>query len=859
MEFVPRHLHAGISAQANLDIKERTMRGGISLGVVLVLSVAIAILGLAGGPANAAARYWDGGTTDIVTNGDGASDGGAGTWDTTILNWDQGAEPHAAWVNANNDTAVFGGAAGTVTLAEPISVGGLQFSAAGYTITGDTLNFAAANTITAGATATIESGITGSPAVSIAGGALTFAPTSAGVTLDTVSMQSATTITLGGTTTGNSLAYIPKVNQNTTVNKDGTGTWTVGGAGFLETVYGGNININAGELIANGTLWTTYGHITLNSGATLHYNTAKAIKPRSGAGNEWRINGGALDNTSGAAITASTYNPAMQWNGDFSFIGSNGSAGDLYLGIGGVTLTGTRTVTVQNAATTLTVGSVITGTGHGLTKAGDGTLLLTGDNTYTGDTTVEGGTLSITKAYLDDASDVFVSAGGLLNLNFTGADMIHEFTTGGTILPGGIWGAPYSDAPFTSPYLTGAGWLKVLSGTRCWDGGTTYIGSDGDGLSDGNSGTWSTVISNWDQGPGAAHTPWNNAKSDTAIFGGAAGTVTLAEDITVGGLIFKDVDLYTIDGDGSYSLNFGGGANMIAIDKDTIITAGITGSPTVDVTNIARRQTDVTLAPTGSVTMTLGTIACHRNQYQHAGNVVVRLSGTSVGNTVSEITCPPGPVNELVFYKQGSGTWTLGNLDMAAVGGNAQIYIEGAGGRLIVTGTLNSNNRDVIVRNNGTLGGTGTVAKIGLKLDVQNRGTVAPGDGIGTLTSAGGAWMQDGSKYEWQFGQPGSTDILHVRDGTLDLDNFILKILDANGYAASSSDALPVFTYNVDTVTVDMDGFDNDDANNFDVTALDGVDADGVMIARHPLADRRPRRHHLPDRPVRRQVGCYPW
>ena len=82
----------------------------------------------------------------------GVSGGTAGDWDNTLgentLNWDQGAGlAHVAWVNASLNTAVFGGTAGTVTLTDPISVGGLTFlSNSGYTIAAGTegLTFGAA-------------------------------------------------------------------------------------------------------------------------------------------------------------------------------------------------------------------------------------------------------------------------------------------------------------------------------------------------------------------------------------------------------------------------------------------------------------------------------------------------------------------------------------------------------------------------------------------------------------------------------------------------------------------------------------------------------------------------------------------
>ena len=57
------------------------------------------------GSANAANRYWDGGTAAIGTNGDGASGGTTGNWGTTLTNWDQGsALAHVIWSNAANDT-----------------------------------------------------------------------------------------------------------------------------------------------------------------------------------------------------------------------------------------------------------------------------------------------------------------------------------------------------------------------------------------------------------------------------------------------------------------------------------------------------------------------------------------------------------------------------------------------------------------------------------------------------------------------------------------------------------------------------------------------------------------------------------
>jgi fibronectin-binding autotransporter adhesin len=103
--------------------------------------VAIAIMAMVSS-ASAATLYWDAspGTPD------GVSQGGTGTWDTSTAKWDDGAN-YNAWNNANNDTAVFDGTAGTVTLGAPITVGGLQFNVSGYTINSNNLTLAAGTVI----------------------------------------------------------------------------------------------------------------------------------------------------------------------------------------------------------------------------------------------------------------------------------------------------------------------------------------------------------------------------------------------------------------------------------------------------------------------------------------------------------------------------------------------------------------------------------------------------------------------------------------------------------------------------------------------------------------------------------------
>jgi hypothetical protein len=69
-----------------------------------------------------------------------AWDGGAGIWDETETNWGGGT---TAWDNFENyqDIALFDSGSGTVTVGEPIDLGGIRVTVGGYTVAESTLRF----------------------------------------------------------------------------------------------------------------------------------------------------------------------------------------------------------------------------------------------------------------------------------------------------------------------------------------------------------------------------------------------------------------------------------------------------------------------------------------------------------------------------------------------------------------------------------------------------------------------------------------------------------------------------------------------------------------------------------------------
>ena len=137
------------------------------------------------------------------------------------------------------------------------------------------------------------------------------------------------------------------------------------------------------------------------------------------------------------------------------------------------------------------IGSVISGSG-GLTKSGTGTLTITGSNTYFGDTYVSSGTLIVgngtNNSNLGTSGDVFVAAGSLLDIRNNNAiadtskltltlsglyngkinlttginETVGSLYFGSTSQVAGTWGATGSGATnISDTYFTGAGIITV--------------------------------------------------------------------------------------------------------------------------------------------------------------------------------------------------------------------------------------------------------------------------------------------------------------------------------------------------------------------------------------------------------------
>lgn len=139
-------------------------------------------------------------------------------------------------------------------------------------------------------------------------------------------------------------------------------------------------------------------------------------------------------------------------------IGSGGTTGTI--GSGGVTNHGKLVIDRSNL---LTIANIIQGTGT-LIQSGSGTTTLSASNTYTGDSRIENGGLSISQPFLHDASDVHLTTGATLHLAHLSTDTIDELFIDGFRQKSGTWGAHGSGADHETDLISGTGKLRVMTG-----------------------------------------------------------------------------------------------------------------------------------------------------------------------------------------------------------------------------------------------------------------------------------------------------------------------------------------------------------------------------------------------------------
>lgn len=284
----------------------------------------------------------------------------------------------------------------------------------------------------------------------------------------------ATTAT-GGVTSTISAQKVNLDNGNLTVDSGSTlnftgsirsGSIIKNGGGTLRLTSDGMggrpVNSQSGATVINGGTVEIYGrsadnggYTSLGTGAVTIENGGTLVSANDWAtGNEWNGgNVGTMTVNAGGTWTinaaGSTLRNGLVLNGgSVNGTGSNADWGGMYLRNTSVTAGGNAVSSISvdtalNSSTLFTVDSGsrlnYSGTLHnrigaagGVNKAGGGTLALSGNNTYTGPTTISGGTLVVNGNI--STSTTTVENGGTLGGSGTVGSLVVQ--AGGTVSPG---------------------------------------------------------------------------------------------------------------------------------------------------------------------------------------------------------------------------------------------------------------------------------------------------------------------------------------------------------------------------------------------------------------------------------------
>lgn len=489
----------------------------------------------------------------------------------------------------------------------------------------------------------------------------------AGATLqDTNSgLINTTALTVNGTFTLTANDQIATLFGSGTINLDG-GTLTLNSGAFLGVIAGisGITKVTPGTLILSGA--NTYtGTTALEDGTLLLTGSLQS--------QTINISPGALFNNASAGLSSTT---TVTDNGTL-LMGGNQTIGSLF-GNG----------TVSLGATTMTVGSgnfagdISGGGASGLIKNTTGTLILSGNNTYTGFTEVAAGSLILSGTLASPTVNIDLAA--------TLEDVNGGLVSTTVLTDNGLF---ILDADNTIATLNGSGIVNL-------NGGTLSVGN----------GVFSGPI-----------TGTNPASGITKV---TAGTLTLSGDSTYVGPTLVNGGTLVLTGTlASQTVNIAVGATLQDQNGGLSSLATVTNNGTLA---LGSDDTIAALINSGTIngvnTLTAATYLLQN------GSVINANLGTGTLTTTGTVDLNGTSAASIVNVSLGS-TFNLNGSQRLSSGANVN-----------VAGTLNVNGASQIIN---TLNGTGTV--FANAFQIQNGGTFSGQFDATAFTVAGGILIFSGA------------------------------------------------------------------------------------------------------------------
>ncbi|WP_237931260.1 autotransporter outer membrane beta-barrel domain-containing protein [Buttiauxella sp. S19-1] len=804
----------------------------------------------------------------------GQGSGGSGTWNVIDSEWFNGTVM-LPWNNLAGDSALFGGTAGTITVTNPITVQDLLFNVNGYIINGGTLSTASGTmgiNVGSGNTATVNSIIAGTGRVDINGGGIL-------VLGGTNTYSGGTTITNNSTLRVSSDSSLGAAAGLLTLgNLSSLGTLAITGGPFISTRNvalaqgGGIINVASGATATVGGVMSGTGALTLNGAGTLILTGANTnTGTTTVSSGTLQIGNGGTTGVLGSSVVTNNGTLTFNRSNSYTYAGAISGTGQLVQSGSGTTiLTGANTYsggTTINAGTLQIGGGGATGSitgnitnngllsfshnntytqagvisGSGAVQQNGGTTILSGINTYTGETQIKSGTLQV-----DSDNNLGASSS---QIHFTGGGNFlanSSFTTArNVVIDSGFnsyLGSANANAPLTlNGVVSGAGALGVYAGNVILTGANTYTGGTniwGGYLSvsnDANLGAATGSVNFINGGTlrllSDFTTSRNVVLSNNGTFETFNGTsLTLNGTISGGGWLLltsagSPGGTVYLNGTNTYTNTtyLQGGVKAIVSNaaalgsgKDVNIGNGtlvVTGSYAINRIGLNTGGVTVDVAP--NMTLTVNNDIYGSNSALRKTNTgTLVLAGTSsstsgfniaegtlqVGNGGASGSLGTGNVvnsSSLVFNRSdaysyagaisGTGTLTQNGSGSTTLSGNSTYTgtTRVAAGSLYINGNQTNATGATTVESGATLGGAGT---IGGDVTIANGGILAPGasdSAAGTLTIRRNLLLSGGSILNYNLGQSdvvgGQYNDQTVVGGNLTLDGTLNVNTTAGG------------------------------------------------------------------------------
>ncbi len=488
--------------------------------------------------------------------------------------------------------------------------------------------------------------------------------------------------------------------------KEGIGTFRIEGGGVND--YVGDTTVNTGRLRLAGAAGTTKitGDLFIGDGV--------------GATGADRVILGSANHIADTSAVTINSTGRLDLNNNNETIGSLTGAtatAQVFLGSG--------TLTVGDATST-TFAGIISETGA-LVKEGTGTLTLSGVNTFTGTTTINDGSLSIS------ADSGLGTAPGAP-------------TPGHLIFDGGTLN---NSATFTLDSNRGID-LQAGGGTFDTDFGTTLtyggvMAGTGDLTKDG-TGTLTLSGVNTYSGSTTINDGTLSISADSNL-GAAPGTATPGH-LTFDGGTLNTTATFTLDSNRGIALNAGGGT--IETDAATTLTYGgiMAGSGTFDKTGTGTLILDGVNTYTGLTTVQAGTLeVTDANALGGTGSGTVVQSGATleVSSISADMAAEPLTINGTGAGGVGSLFWTNSGLEewtgAITLGSNSTIA-NSSGSTMRLPGDIDLNGSTLTVDtaalagiiNGASISGTGNFIKEGSSTWFMGAGTGGSSTYTGSTT-----------------------------------------------------------------------------------------------------------------------------